>query len=144
MPRVPLLVSLALLGMALAVSAWLYPALPDVVPTHWNIKGEADGFGPKGVAAWLLPMVALGLLGFMCLIPWLSPQGFQVDVHSRAFSVLLVALTALMVFIHLLSLAAAMRPGRPRIGVLPPTRAACVCVCVRVCVCSGSRGGLAE
>jgi uncharacterized membrane protein len=113
MPRVPLLVSLALIGMALAVSAWLYPALPDVIPTHWNIRGEADGFGPKGVAAWLLPMVALGLLGFMCLIPWLSPQGFQVDVHGRAFSVLLVSLTALMVFIHLLSLAAAMRPGLP-------------------------------
>jgi uncharacterized membrane protein len=113
MPRAALLVSLALIGASLAVSAWLYTSLPDVVPTHWNIKGEADGFGPKGVAAWLLPMVALGLLGFMCLIPWLSPQGFQVDVHSRAFSVLLVALTALMVFIHLLSLAAAMRPGLP-------------------------------
>jgi uncharacterized membrane protein len=113
MPRVPLLVSLALIGMALAVSAWLYPALPDVIPTHWNIKGEADGFGPKGVAAWLLPTVALGLLGFMGLIPWLSPQGFQVDSHSRAFSVLLVTITALMVFIHLLALAAAMRPGLP-------------------------------
>jgi uncharacterized membrane protein len=100
MPRAALLVSLALIGASLAVSAWLYTSLPDVVPTHWNIKGEADGFGPKGVAAWLLPMVALGLLGFMCLIPWLSPQGFQVDVHSRAFS-------------HLLSLAAAMRPGLP-------------------------------
>lgn len=37
--------------MALAVSAWVYPALPDVIPTHWNIKGEADGFGPKGLAA---------------------------------------------------------------------------------------------
>jgi uncharacterized membrane protein len=58
-------------------------------------------------------MVALGLLGFMCLIPWLSPQGFQVDVYGRPFSVLLVTLTALMVFIHLLSLAAAMRPGLP-------------------------------
>jgi uncharacterized membrane protein len=113
MPRAAVIVSLALIAAALGISAWLYPSLPDVVPTHWNIEGEADGFGPKGVAAWLLPVIALGLLGFMGMIPWLSPQGFQVDVHSRAFSVLLVSLTALMVFIHLLSLAAAMRPGLP-------------------------------
>ena len=111
MPRAAVLVSLALIGVSLALSAWLYTSLPDVIPTHWNINGEADGFGPKGVAAWLLPVITLALLGFMCLIPWLSPQGFQVDVHGRAFSVLLVALTSLMVFIHLLSLAAALRPG---------------------------------
>ena len=92
MPRAAVLVSLALIGVSLALSAWLYTSLPDVIPTHWNINGEADGFGPKGVAAWLLPVITLALLGFMCLIPWLSPQGFQVDVHGRAFSVLLVAL----------------------------------------------------
>ena len=109
-PRVPLLIAFGLIGLSLALSAWLYPSLPDVIPTHWNIAGEADGFGPKPVAAWLLPGIALGLLGFLGLVPWLSPRGFQVDVHGRAFGVLVVALTALLVFIHLLSLAAAMRP----------------------------------
>ena len=54
MPRVPLIVSLLLVAGALALSAWLYPALPDQIPTHWNIHGEADGFGPKAVAAWIL------------------------------------------------------------------------------------------
>lgn len=111
MPRVPLLVSLVIVAVALAVSAWLYPGLPESIPTHWNIEGEADGYGPKAVAAWLLPGIALGLLGFMALIPWLSPKGFQVDVHGRAFGMLVVAMTALMVFIHLLSLAAALHPG---------------------------------
>lgn len=110
MPRSAFLASLALVAMALATSAWLYPSLPEAIPTHWNIQGEADGFGPKAVAAWLLPAIALLLLGFMAILPWLSPQGFQVDVHGRAFGVLLVATTALFVFIHLLSLAAALRP----------------------------------
>ena len=108
MPRVPLILSLALVAAALAVSAWLYPALPDQIPTHWNIHGEADGFGPKEVAAWLLPAIGLALVGFMGLVPWLSPKGFQVDVHGRAFGVLVVALTALFVYIHCLSLLAAL------------------------------------
>lgn len=111
MPRVPLALSLVLIAVALGLSAWLYPSLPDRIPTHWNIEGKADGFGPKWIAAWILPAVAAVLVGFMSLIPWLSPRGFEVDLHSRAFAVLVVALTALFVFIHLLSLAAALRPG---------------------------------
>lgn len=111
MPRVPLALSLVLIAVALGLSAWLYPSLPDRIPTHWNIEGKADGFGPKWIAAWILPAVAAVLVGFMSLIPWLSPRGFEVDLHSSAFAVLVVALTALFVFIHLLSLAAALRPG---------------------------------
>ena len=111
MSRVPLILSLVLVAGALVLSAWLYPALPDQIPTHWNIHGEADGFGPKAVAAWLLPGIGLFLVGFMALLPWLSPKGFQVDVHGRAFGVLVVAMTALFVYIHCLSLVAALRPN---------------------------------
>lgn len=113
MPRTALLISLALISISLAVSAWIYPSLPDVVPTHWNIRGEADGFGPKGVAAWLLPAVALGLLGFMALVPWMSPKDFQVDSHGPAYGFIIVAMTALFVFIHLLSLTGAMNASFP-------------------------------
>jgi len=113
MPRTPLWISLALIAASLAVSAWLYPSLPDVVPTHWNIRGEADGFGPKGVAAWLLPAMALGVLGFMALVPWMSPKDYQIDTHGPAYGFIVVATTALLVFIHLLSLAGAMRADFP-------------------------------
>lgn len=111
MPRVPLFVSLFLAAVALLLSAWLYPSLPEQIPTHWNMRGEIDGFGPKQVMAWALPLIAIGIVGFMSLLPWLSPRGFQVDLHSRAFAVLLVALTALFVYIHTLSLVAALWPG---------------------------------
>ncbi len=26
---------------------FLYPSLPDVIPIHWGVSGQADGFGPK-------------------------------------------------------------------------------------------------
>ena len=47
------------------------------------------------MAAWILPVIGLALVGFMALVPWLSPKGFQVDVHGRAFGVLVVALKRL-------------------------------------------------
>ena len=111
MPRLPFILSLLLVAAALAVSAWLYPELPDQIPTHWNIHGEADGFGPKAVAAWLLPAIGLGLVGFMGLVPWLSPKDRPLTSTWNPFGVLVVALTALFVYIHCLSLLAALRPN---------------------------------
>ena len=38
---------LILIGIPFIYAAYLYPSLPEIIPTHFNIKGEADGFGSK-------------------------------------------------------------------------------------------------
>ena len=38
---------LLLIGIPFIYAAYLYPSLPKIIPTHFNIKGEADGFGGK-------------------------------------------------------------------------------------------------
>ena len=38
---------LVLIGVPFIYAAYLYPSLPEIIPTHFNIKGEADGFGGK-------------------------------------------------------------------------------------------------
>ena len=41
--------SVAILLGVLAWGAYLYPALPDEIPIHWNAAGIADDFRPKSV-----------------------------------------------------------------------------------------------
>ena len=36
-----------LIGIPFIYAAYLYPSLPEIIPIHFNIKGEADGFGGK-------------------------------------------------------------------------------------------------
>ena len=38
---------LLIIGIPFIYAAFLYPSLPKIIPTHFNIKGEADGFGGK-------------------------------------------------------------------------------------------------
>ncbi|MGH8283803.1 MAG: DUF1648 domain-containing protein [Gammaproteobacteria bacterium] len=50
------------------MAAWLYPHLPNPVPTHWNSAGAIDGFTPKPwgvfegsmimVLSWIVLLVA--------------------------------------------------------------------------------------
>jgi len=50
---------LAIVGFAFALAAWLYPRLPDPMPTHWSWRGEADGYLPRPIGAFVMPLAML-------------------------------------------------------------------------------------
>lgn len=54
-----------------AFSIYAYSTLPETIPTHFNISGEADAYGGKATL-WILPVVALAtflLLTFVSRYP---------------------------------------------------------------------------
>ncbi len=73
------------------VASWLFlqilPDLPDRVPTHWNGRGEPDGWGsPHG--GWMM----LGIMVLDYGIVWVAaatslrrPDSAEFDTHREAF-----------------------------------------------------------
>lgn len=49
-----------LLAAAMFVSVYFYPKLPDIIPSHFNAAGEADGWSGKGTI-WVSPAIAFVL-----------------------------------------------------------------------------------
>ena len=44
-----------------AFGAAVYGSLPEMVPSHWNFNGEIDGYTPKAIAAFGLPIMMFAL-----------------------------------------------------------------------------------
>lgn len=107
MTRVYWAIAIALTLLAWGVSAAVYPQLPEKVPTHWNIRGEIDGYGAKQWAAFLSPAIMVALLGLFRLLPWLSPRSFEVDRFRTTYVWIAMLATALLAYIHALTLWAA-------------------------------------
>ncbi len=52
-----------------AILAFYYPQLPDIVPIHWNIAGEADGFAKKSYSSvFFLPILTAILQIFLVIL----------------------------------------------------------------------------
>lgn len=105
-PRLAWSLALALVVVALAVSAWVYPGLPPRVPIHWNLRGEVDGYGPAWVGAFLMPALILGILGMFAVLPWLSPPDYSIDRFGSTYRIVMVLTVVLMTTLHLVILAA--------------------------------------
>lgn len=64
--------SIAVIATTLIVALNAYLVLPETVPIHFNVKGEADGFGSK-ISILPLPIISIILFAGMTILnryPW--------------------------------------------------------------------------
>jgi uncharacterized membrane protein len=50
-----------------------YPAMPDVVASHWNAAGELDGTMPKFWGLALIPLLMYGFCALLAVLPRIDP-----------------------------------------------------------------------
>lgn len=82
-----------LLGVLLTLSALsllgqllLYPSLPYLVPTHWNLYGQVDGWGPRPFQI-VLAALPLGFTLLFFFLPHLDPRRKNYRKHTKAYGV---------------------------------------------------------
>jgi uncharacterized membrane protein len=103
--------SVGLLVATTTITAALYTRLPDTMPIHFGLDGRADGFAPKYIGAWLLPLLTAALWPFVRFGGRLlrSPARERYERSPIALAALLTA--AFMAGIQLCVLAASLRDG---------------------------------
>ena len=84
------------IGVVIAVAAYLYPDLPDQIPTHWNIEGEVDDYTAKPWGVAIMPLAAILVFVVMRLIPVISPKGFRTDSFMDVVNVFTVVIVGFM------------------------------------------------
>jgi len=50
-------------------SFYLYPRMPERMPTHWNAAGEVDGYGNRFVGLFLIPIFLVGFYLLFLFLP---------------------------------------------------------------------------
>jgi uncharacterized membrane protein len=84
MTRIYWIIALVILFASFAAPAWLYSSLPEQIPTHWNIKGEVDGYGGKWTL-FMFPVMMVPMLVLFYFLPALSPKNFEVDTFRPTY-----------------------------------------------------------
>lgn len=67
--------SLAIVVLPFLYLGFIYPELPETVPTHWNGQGVIDAWGPKHTL-WIIPFFMPVLTYILLLVvPKIDPKG---------------------------------------------------------------------
>jgi uncharacterized membrane protein len=105
------LVSLAALVLAVAVTLAVYDRLPDPMATHFDLHGTPNGWMPRPMGAWFMPVLGAGLWAFMRLAPRILPVAERKRVTDSSMALVAAITIAFLAAIHVLLLRVAIVPG---------------------------------
>ena len=63
-----------LLAAPFVVLAIYWNDLPARVPTHWDFRGQIDGWSAKTPGVLMIPLTALGMTALLHVLPWFDPK----------------------------------------------------------------------
>ena len=112
-------IALALVFVAFLLPAVVYDRLPQQIPSHFNARGEVDGYTAKPWGAFLMPLVMTGVVALFAALPRISPRGYEIDPRSRAFSAFLLATLAVLLVVHITTLLVALGYAVPTNALMP-------------------------
>lgn len=95
------LLCLLAFGFMVLTSVLLYSGLPLELPSHYNIRGEADRYSSRAVVASLLPTIYLLLLVVVDVALRISPRQYSMPNSKRAVAMVLFGAGIMFAFIHM-------------------------------------------
>src|SRR5687768_1818423 len=101
-------VPLLIITAALVASAIVYPDLPERVPTHWNFKGEVDGWSTRAWGAWMMPVMIAFIWALMRLLPSIDPRGRNYIKFGGTFEGIMLSVMLFLLALHGIMLAVAL------------------------------------
>lgn len=75
-----------------------YPQLPNQVPTHWNMQGQANDYSAKWTLFLIGPGLMAGILLLFYFLPWLSPKDWEVDAFQFTYLYIMVVLVSMLAY----------------------------------------------
>ena len=97
---------LLILVIPFIVGVFLYPHMPEQIPIHWNVHGEADNYGPKLFGIFGLPLLNVGMYILFIVLPKIDPKRNDYMKFSNAYLAIRYALHLFFALLFALTIAA--------------------------------------
>lgn len=103
--------------LAAAISFALYPLLPEQMTTHWDADGNPNGWMPRTVGAFFMPVMILLVGGILRLAPRIDPRRENYARFQGAYELTIAVVLLFLFAVHLIVLATALgrHPPVPRL-----------------------------
>lgn len=99
-------IPMAIILLSFLIAIYFYPQMPEQMASHWNVKGEVDGYLPKFWALFLMPLITLAIYGLFKIIPKIDPLRKNIMKFKEYYFGLIVIFVGFMFYIYLVTIAA--------------------------------------
>ncbi len=88
----------------IALSVFFYPMLPEKVASHWNFKGEVDGWTSRNFSVIFLPALITGIYLLLTFLPNLDPKKENYLKFRNTYNIFKILIISVLGIIYIASL----------------------------------------
>jgi uncharacterized membrane protein len=90
--------------VSFAVGIYFYPLMPDWMASHWNAKGQVNGYMPKVWGLFLMPFVSLFMFLLFLLIPKIDPLKSNIQKFRNYFDGFILLIITFLFYLYSLTI----------------------------------------
>jgi uncharacterized membrane protein len=90
-----------ILFLSFGIGLYFYPQIPAKMSSHWNIKGQVDGYMSKFWGTFLIPFILFGLTLVFLAIPRIDPLKNNIEKFSKYYDGFIIIFLIFMLSVHL-------------------------------------------
>lgn len=87
------------------VGLYYYSKTPDQLASHWNAKGEVDGYMSKFWGLFLMPIVSLVMFLLLVFVPKIDPLKKNIEKFRKYFDTFIVLMVLFFFYVYILTIA---------------------------------------
>jgi uncharacterized membrane protein len=87
--------------LTLAITVLAYPALPDRIPSHWDINGEVNGYSSTLWGVLIVPLIMVSFTALLFLLPRIDPHRENYRKFRRYYDGFILVFAAFLFVIQL-------------------------------------------
>jgi uncharacterized membrane protein len=97
------IVQVAVIAAMFVGAAVRWGSVPDLIPIHWDVSGQVDGYGGKFVGLLLLPIVAAVLYPVLKYLPRIDPASRNYESFAGTYLLVRVLLTVYLGYVYVVT-----------------------------------------
>lgn len=98
------IMAIVLIVISFIATMYVYPRLPEVIVTHWNAAGQADGSAAKASMVFILPILQVAAYLLLIGVPMLDPKRENIEKFRNTYDLFLTGFMGFMTYIQILLL----------------------------------------
>jgi len=93
----------AILVLTVPLSIYFYLHFPERVAMHWNFAGQVDGWSSRGVGAFAIPGLIVGMYLLFLALPLLDPKKERYAEFDKIYHIFKGAILSMMFILYVLT-----------------------------------------
>lgn len=99
-----LIASIFVILLVFVVALIFYSKLPQKIATHWDEKGEVNGYMSRFWGAFIIPFLLVGLFLLFLAIPYIDPLGKNIQAFKNYYDIFILLFVIFMASVQMQTL----------------------------------------